>query len=432
MTPLRLTRRHALEVGIGVAGLAAAGLARPARAAEETQLRMAWWGSKARADRTAAANRLYEAAHPAVSIKGETMGWPDYWPRLATQAAGGNAPDLIQMDYGYIVEYARRGLLLPLDTYLPSVLTIADFGAAAIDCGRVEGNLYGVNLGLNSTAFVYDEETLRTIGSEIPAWDWSWDQWGAWSLRVAQASKRENYWGLQDAGGLSPSLECWLRQQGQAMYTADGQLGFGAAEAAGWYGFWHTLRQKGAIPPADVQALDKGATETSMLGLGHAAAISTNSNQLVAHQALVPGKLGLTMQPNGGPGAKPGQFMKPSMLWSVAARSERAEEAVRLANFYVADAEAAKALGVERGIPASAAIRAAIAPGLEALDRAMLDYVDFIAGRVGPLPPSPPKGAGEIGVVLRRINEQVGFGQASPEEAGRQLIAEAATVLGRS
>ena len=30
MTPLRLTRRHALEVGIGVAGPVAAGLARPA------------------------------------------------------------------------------------------------------------------------------------------------------------------------------------------------------------------------------------------------------------------------------------------------------------------------------------------------------------------------------------------------------------------
>lgn len=41
MTPLRLTRRHALEVGIGVAGLAAAGLARPARAAE-MRLRMAF------------------------------------------------------------------------------------------------------------------------------------------------------------------------------------------------------------------------------------------------------------------------------------------------------------------------------------------------------------------------------------------------------
>jgi hypothetical protein len=34
MTPLRSTRRQALEVGIGVAGLAAAGLVRPARAAE--------------------------------------------------------------------------------------------------------------------------------------------------------------------------------------------------------------------------------------------------------------------------------------------------------------------------------------------------------------------------------------------------------------
>ncbi|OWJ66493.1 hypothetical protein BWR60_14225 [Inquilinus limosus] len=33
MTPLRLTRRHALEVGTGVAGLAVSGLARPAGAA---------------------------------------------------------------------------------------------------------------------------------------------------------------------------------------------------------------------------------------------------------------------------------------------------------------------------------------------------------------------------------------------------------------
>jgi len=32
MTPLRLTRRHALEVGTGVAGLAASGLGRPAGA----------------------------------------------------------------------------------------------------------------------------------------------------------------------------------------------------------------------------------------------------------------------------------------------------------------------------------------------------------------------------------------------------------------
>jgi hypothetical protein len=40
MTPLRFTRRHALEVGIGVAGLAASGPARPAGAAD-TASRMA-------------------------------------------------------------------------------------------------------------------------------------------------------------------------------------------------------------------------------------------------------------------------------------------------------------------------------------------------------------------------------------------------------
>ena len=58
------------------------------------------------------------------------MGWDDYWTRLATQVAGGNAPDLIQMDYRYLFEYAGRGAILPLDDYMGKELNIADFGEA--------------------------------------------------------------------------------------------------------------------------------------------------------------------------------------------------------------------------------------------------------------------------------------------------------------
>ena len=65
-------------------------------------------------------NQLYSTQNPGVTIDGETLGWDDYWPRLATQTAGRNAPDVIQMDYRYIFEYARRGALLPLDEYQPA------------------------------------------------------------------------------------------------------------------------------------------------------------------------------------------------------------------------------------------------------------------------------------------------------------------------
>lgn len=430
MATLRMNRRQILGWGGTAAGLALAGAPGPLWA-QDKRIRMFWWGSKERADRTNKVNKLYEAAHPGTTINGETLGWPDYWPRLATQTAGRNAPDVIQMDYRYIVEYARRGALLPLDEYMPSVLKIEDFGKSAIDCGRVEGKLYGVNLGNNSTAIVYDIETLQQIGAEEPKWDWSWTQWGDWSLKVAQASKRDGFWGIGDCGGIEPALDCWLRQKGKALYTAEGKPGFDAEVMTEWFGFWHELRQKKAIPPADVQALDKQSPETSMLALGHSAAIITNSNQLVAHQVLSKTKLKMTMQPSGGPGAKPGQYLKPSMLFSISARSQVAEEAVRVANFYVTDVEAGKVLGVERGVPASKALREAVAPTLDDLSRAMLDYVSFITDKVGDLPPSPPKGAGEINFLLKRVNEQVGFDQASPADGAKQFVDEANSILDR-
>jgi len=102
-----VTRRSIIKAGAGLAGLAALGT-RSALAAD-TRLRMFWWGTKERADRTEAANKLYSERNPGVTIDGESVGWNDYWPRLATQSAGRNAADIIQMDYRYIFEYAPAG-----------------------------------------------------------------------------------------------------------------------------------------------------------------------------------------------------------------------------------------------------------------------------------------------------------------------------------
>ena len=98
----RLDRRQLL---LGSTALAAAAGISPAFA--QQALRLIFWGSQARADRTYGVTDLYaQAGGP--EIEGEFLAWNDYWPKLATQTAGGNAPDVIQMDYRYIVEYATR------------------------------------------------------------------------------------------------------------------------------------------------------------------------------------------------------------------------------------------------------------------------------------------------------------------------------------
>jgi multiple sugar transport system substrate-binding protein len=430
MTAIRISRRSLVAAGLGGAGLAAIGH-RPSSAQAELRLRMFWWGSKERSERTDKVNQLYQQKNPGVTVTGESLGWNDYWPRLATQTAGRNSADVIQMDYRYIFEYARRGALLPLDAHVAKGLDLGDFSKAAIDSGKVDAKIFGVSLGLNSTSLVYDKALIASLGLREPVWNMSWKEIGDLSVEITKAAKREGFWGIQDGGREEPGLEVWLGQRGKSLYTEVGKLGFDDKDIGEWFAFWSDLRKRGGCAAPDTQALDHGEIDSSLLTMGKAAMVFAHSNQLVGFQALNKSKLGLSTFPDGGPGAKPGQYLKPSMLLSVSAQSKQQEAAVKLVDFFVADPEAGKLLGVERGVPPSDKVRQAIAPGLDELGRAQADYISLISDKVGPLPPPPPRGAGEIATLLLRVNEQVGFGKLSPADGAKQFVSEANAVLAR-
>ena len=155
---IRDSRRRFLQRGAAVGSgllLPALGIQR-SYAAEATRMRAIWWGGQDRARRTNEAIQIFEKQRPDLKIATESNAWADYWTKVATLVAGGNAPDVLQMDYRYLVEYAKRGTLMPLDAYIPKLLDIQDFGANNLDSCKVDNKLYGVNLGTNSTATFLD------------------------------------------------------------------------------------------------------------------------------------------------------------------------------------------------------------------------------------------------------------------------------------
>jgi multiple sugar transport system substrate-binding protein len=87
-------------------------------------------------------------------------------------------------------------------------------------------------------------------------------------------------------------------------------------------------------------------------------------------------------------------------------------------------------LGIERGVPASPAVRKLLAPDLNDVGRAMVDYIALCNDKVSPLPPPPPTGAGEIQKLLNRQNQKVGFGQATPSVAAKEFVEESKRILG--
>jgi multiple sugar transport system substrate-binding protein len=418
---------------MGSTALLAAGITRPSFAQAEA-LRLYWWGGQTRADRTLAVADLWAKAKGMPMPIGEFGSFPDHWPKLATMVAGGNAPDVYQMDYRFIVEYATRGATQALDEFVESgVLNLDDFDADQIEGGRVNGELHGISLGANSVAAIYSQTAFDEVGIAAPKLGWSYEEVPEISEAFLSKNIRGGMKFLSDGSSSEPALDNWIRQRGKPLYTPEGKLGPNADDMTEWFAMWKGFLDKGYLPSAEDSALDVDTPETSMIATNKAAVIWSNSNQLVVHQSVNQDTLGMVNYPRINPGTGGGHYRKPSQFWSMASTSAQKEAAADFISYFVNDIEAGKILQVERGIPCSAAVRDAVAPLLDEQNKISLNFVANLGDLLGPLPASPPNAAGEIDQSLIDVlADEVAFGARTPEDAGKFFVEEATAILARA
>jgi multiple sugar transport system substrate-binding protein len=428
----RISRRDfGRFAGGGVAAAALLGTGGSAFA--DSRLRLIWWGNPERDKRTNAVVDLYMQKNPGVTIDPETYAWNDYWPKLATQAAGRNLPDVIQMDYRYIFEYARRGQLADLTPFVGNQIDLADFDPNQLASGKVDGKLYGISLGANSMTHVYKPAVLQQVGLEPPdPTTWTIDDYVAMGKEVKDALPEGLYFS-ENMAYREPRLETWVRQRGKALYTEDGKLGYDLEDLSDYFAFWFMMQEEGLTPPADLQAqaVANGKMEETMFVTGHSVFDFIHSNQLVAVQKLVPEDVNITMIPNQ-KGGQPGQYLKPSMLISMAEGAAEPEAAAQLISFFVTDPEANDILLIERGVTGDASIRERISESLTETENKIIEYLNIVATHVSPLPPPPPKNAGELDRALAPAWESVAFKKVDLQQAAKDYYENAKVVLERA
>jgi multiple sugar transport system substrate-binding protein len=394
-------------------------------------VRLIWWGNPDRDRRTNEVVALY-TQETGTEVVPETYSWNDYWQKLATQAAGRNLPDLIQMDYRFIFEYARRQQLAALDDFLGNQIVLDDFDPNQLDSGKVDGKLYGISMGANSMSYGYNQKLLADHGITLDApTTWTNADFEAIGMELKDHLPEGMYLS-QNLGYWEPRLENWVRQRGKALYTEDGQLGYELEDLTAFFAYWKDLQDKGLTPPADVQSQDAdGKMESSMIVTGRSLFAGIHSNQLVAYQNLMPDEVNITMVPNQ-EGGQPGQYLKPSMLLSMAETSPDKEASAALMNFFITDPDANAILQIERGVSGDASIREALIPGLTPTEKKIIDYLDVVATSVSPLPPPPPKNAGELDRALRPAWDAISFEQVTVEEGAKKYYDDAVAILGRA
>ena len=84
----------------------------------------------------------FEAENPNIKVMREPMSWSDYWTKMSTQVAGGNAPDMFGMHPQYAADYALRGALLEIQPYVDNgTIDLSKFSDAIIDSGKYKDKL---------------------------------------------------------------------------------------------------------------------------------------------------------------------------------------------------------------------------------------------------------------------------------------------------
>jgi multiple sugar transport system substrate-binding protein len=395
-------------------------------------LQLGWWGGADRAKRTQQVIDLFKQKHPGWTLAGQSTSFSDYWSKSNTQAAAGALPDVMQMDMAYIGRYVQSKQLLALDKYRDS-LDLGDFDKNQLAQGTVGGKLYGISLGGNIGATMYHKSAIERAGMSPPADDISWEGFATYLSNLSKKLPAGMY-PIDDPGfaigGIAP-FEIWVRHQRQELWTKDGKLGFKSSDVQDWFQYWADLRKAKLTVPPDVAAAaaQNGTPAASTIATGKSVFLVTWSNFVGQYQILMKDQVGMMRDPGGGRGSLVHDYVKASQLFSIPSSSKAAAAAAQFIGFFVHDPDAARVLGVERGVPGSAKTRSSIDSALQAPDKAQINYFDELSKRTRPKTVLDPAGTGDVQIALTNAWQSIALSNVSVTDATRKFMEEAAKAL---
>jgi len=402
--------------------------------AEDVELRIAWWGSQNRHERTIKVIEMFEEQYPNIKVVYEPSGWGDHWTKLATQIAGGNPPDLIQHYRGGLAEWVDKEQLLPLDQFVEDgTIDTTNISDGAIEGGRFGDKLYGINLGTNSQCFILDADAFKKAEIHLPPQTWTWKDF---EELVMQLHGKLGIFGmgysLVDDSQLT--LNAYLIGHGENIYDATGtKLSYSDERLLDYLNMVMRLQKSGAMPAMaeEVERRGQGVESTEIVP-GKAAMVYMWSNQVVAVQSAAGEDRNLVLthvpRPEGGQASN---YIKPSMLFTISSASKHPKEAAQFIDFFTNSVEANKILLGERGVPISSVVRKELAPLLGKAQREMFEFLQRVDGDNSPIPPPNAVNHTDIinNVYFPQFIDPVLYGQISPEDGVKMFREMAEEIL---
>jgi ABC-type glycerol-3-phosphate transport system substrate-binding protein len=107
--------------------------------------------------------------------------WGEYFDKLATMIAGGNAPDVVRVAIEGTKLFVAKELATPIDDFMeddPEIEEyLSDVNEQLLNVFVVDGATYELPFDWNNMVMWYNTMMFEEAGIERPAEDWTVDQW---------------------------------------------------------------------------------------------------------------------------------------------------------------------------------------------------------------------------------------------------------------
>lgn len=338
------------------------------------------------------------------------------------------------MDYSFIDQYVKNGLLVDLKPYMEDgTLDVSNISDNTIASGTVNDGVYAICAGINAPSLLYNKTLLEENGIEIKDY-MTTDEFLDVCRQVYEKTGYKTNIAYYNAGAY---LDYFMRSYDIVLY-GDKKMGGTANDYLPFFQMYETgIKEGWFIDPGVFAELSIGSVEQEPLVYGSGPETMSwcafyNSNQLTAIQKAAPEgmEIGITTWPSADP--KKSGYLKSSMFFSVGAHTKNPEEAVKVLNFLTNSSEANNILLGERGVPASSVISEELAPKMSDVDQEVIRYInEVVTPNCSPINPPQPDGASEVSNLLNQVQEQLCYGAYDAATAAEEFFNGANNIMSK-
>lgn len=188
----------------------------------------------------------FEAEHPDIEVRLESVGWGDAYQKITTDLLAGNAADVMYVGARWIPAFAAIGGLMELDEFVDEE-KLALFPSGLMEGQSFQGSLYALPVAFSTKVVYYRTDLIDSPPT-------TWDELLAAAQRITEETGAFGI-GIPGAAhvGTVQQFQSFLYQAGGSFFDDEGRVNLETPEAREALEFYTDLYLEHEVAPNPIE-----------------------------------------------------------------------------------------------------------------------------------------------------------------------------------